>query len=215
MRRALLSKLPLLFALTIGSAAAQTGKAPLYGWFDSVSLYGGQGADLNLREYPGAILHWDFNSESTYFVGGGLGKTQGTLGHAFRVLRGTPLENVQHGYELVVLKHHGLQDQWEFGAAYQLRTPNLEVGGLRVNASAGVGFSHAFGRPTYEDGPAADPTARYRTQLLVLLEAEWGLVSAPHWSLITRIHHRSGAYGAVAPRFVGSNFSVIGVRYRF
>ena len=206
------SSLPfLLLAAACGSANAQAST----GMFDSVSVYTAQGVDLNLREVPGALVGQGWNRESSYFTGVGLGKTVGTLGGSIGPLRSTLVENVQHGYELVLLQHRGLQTVTELGAAYMLRSPNLEVAQLRMNVSGGLGLSHTFGTPSYEDGPKDDPSLRYRTQLLILLEAEWSLASLPDWSLVTRIHHRSGAYGLIAPRQVGSNFIVAGVRYRF
>jgi hypothetical protein len=36
-----------------------------------------------------------------------------------------------------------------------------------------------------------------------------------HLSITTRIHHRCGFYGVIAPRRVGSNFVAVGVRYQF
>ena len=206
------SSLPfLLLAAACGSANAQAST----GMFDSVSVYTAQGVDLNLREVPGALVGQGWNRESSYFTGVGLGKTVGTLGGSIGLLRSTLVENVQHGYELVLLQHRGRQTVQELGAAYMLRSPNLEVAQLRMNVSGGLGLSHTFGTPSYEDGPKDDPSRRYRTQLLILLEAEWSLASLPDWSLVTRIHHRSGAYGLIAPRQVGSNFIVAGVRYRF
>jgi hypothetical protein len=35
------------------------------------------------------------------------------------------------------------------------------------------------------------------------------------WSVPVRIHHRSGVYGLIAPRKVGSNFITIGLRRDF
>ncbi|MEJ5992731.1 hypothetical protein WG902_22265 [Ramlibacter sp. PS3R-8] len=177
-------------------------------------MYTAQGVDLNLREVPGAIFGQGWNRESSYFTGLGAGKTVGTLG-SIDALRSTFVENVQHGYELVLLQHRGKQTVTELGAAYMLRSPNLEIAQLRINVAGGLGLSHTFGTPSYEDGPTDDPDRRYRTQLLVLLEAEWSLAPLPDWSFVTRIHHRSGAYGVIAPRNVGSNFIVAGVRYRF
>lgn len=206
------SSLPLLLlAAACGGAAAQTSPGP----FDSVTGYTAQGVDLNLREVPGAIFGQGWNRESSYFTGVGAGKTMGTLGGSIDFLRSTYIENIQHGYELVLLQHRGRQSNVELGAAYMLRSPNLEIAQLRINAAGGIGLSHAFGTPSYEDGPKDDPSRRYRTQMLLLLEAEWSWASLPEWSLVTRIHHRSGAYGLIAPRHVGSNFIVAGVRYRF
>jgi hypothetical protein len=209
------SLLPLLFAAATGTAAAQTDSPPPPRIFDSVGLYAGQGVDLNLRELPGAVLRGELKRESSYFVGLGLGKVRGTLGGSIEALRGTFVENVRHGYEIVLVQHHGLQDNFELGAAYLLRSPDLALARLRVNVAGGAGLSHAFGTPSYEDGPADDPGRRYPTQLLLLLEAEWSWDSLPQVALVTRVHHRSGAYGTIAPSHVGSNFVAAGLRYRF
>lgn len=209
------SLFPLLLAAATGSAAAQAAAEPPARIFDSVALYAGQGVDLNLRELPGAVLRGDLHRESSYFVSLGLGKVWGTLGGSVEALRGSFVENVRHGYEVVLVQHHGLQDNFELGAAYLLRSPDLALGHLRVNAAGGAGLSHAFGTPSYEDGPAGDPERRYRTQLLILLEAEWSWDSLPQVALVTRVHHRSGAYGTIAPSGVGSNFVAAGLRYRF
>jgi hypothetical protein len=208
------SSLLLLLLAATGTASAQTGPAPRR-IFDSVGLYAGQGVDLNLRELPGAVLQGELKRESSYFVSLGLGKIFGTLGGGVEALRSTFVENVRHGYELVLVQHHGLQDNFELGAAYLLRSPDLALARLRVNVAGGVGFSHAFGTPSYEDGPADDPSRRYPTQLLILLEAEWSWDSLPQMALVTRVHHRSGAYGTIAPSGVGSNFVAAGLRYRF
>lgn len=205
----------LLLAAATGTAAAQAASPPPPRFFDSVGLYAGQGVDLNLRELPGAVLRGDLQRESSYFVGLGLGKVRGTLGGSVEALRGTFVENIRHGYEVVFVQHHGLQDNFELGAAYQLRSPDLALAHLRVNVAGGVGLSHAFGTPSYEDGPADDPSRRYPTQLLILVEAEWSWDSLPQVALVTRVHHRSGAYGTIAPSGVGSNFVAAGLRYRF
>ena len=216
MRRGpILSSLFFLLAAAAGTAAAQAPAEPSQHIFDSVALYAGQGVDLNLREFPQAVLEGDLRRESSYFVGLGLGKVRGTLGASMAALRGTFLENIRHGYEVVFVQHHGLQDNFELGAAYLLRSPDLAVGHLRLNVAGGAGLSHAFGTPSYEDGPADDPSRRYPTQLLILVEAEWGWDSLPQVALVTRLHHRSGAYGAIAPSGVGSNFVAAGLRYRF
>ncbi len=183
--------------------------------FNEASGYFGRGVDLNLREFPRAIFRGDLRQEDSRFWGVGLGKTRGTLGNSLQPLRGSFVENVRHGYEVVLLQHWGRQDNAELGAAYFLRSPDAELGPLRVNAMGGFGLSHAFGTPTYEDATASEPDKRYRTQFLLLLELEWSLAQAPAFSFVTRIHHRSGIYGLIAPSKVGSNFVVAGLRYRF
>jgi hypothetical protein len=183
--------------------------------FDSLAVYAAQGVDHNLLELPGAIVGGDIEWEKSYFAGVGLGKTFGTLGQSVGYLRDKSFGKIRHGYELVVVKHHGLQDNLEAGAAYLLRTPDAHLGILGVNFAAGVGLSYAFDDPTYEDGPEDNPEERYRLQLLALFEFEWRLRGVEHLSFVTRTHHRSGVYGVIAPRHVGSNFLAAGVRWEF
>lgn len=205
-----------LSLLLAGPALAQTADRPeALQRPQSLTLYNGQGVDLNLREVPGAIFHGDLNRERSYFTGVGYARTRGTLGNSADLFSRTVFANVQHGYEVVGLQHRGLQDNAELAAGYFLRTPSLALADLRVNAGWAVGLSHAFGTPTYEDGPKDDPKRRYRTQFYTAFEAEFGLASVPAVALALRVHHRSGVYGLIAPRHVGSNFIVAGLRYKF
>jgi hypothetical protein len=181
----------------------------------SITLYNGQGVDLNLREVPGAIFEGDLHRERAYFTGIGYARVRDTLGNSSDLFRGTMFANIQHGYEVVWLQHRGLQHNAELAADYFLRTPALALADLRVSAGAGAGLSHAFGTPSYEDGPEDDPKRRYRTQFYTALEVELSLASVPSVALALRVHHRSGVYGLIAPRHVGSNFLVAGLRYKF
>lgn len=183
--------------------------------FDSLAIYAGQGIDNILLELPGDLLSGDIEWEKSYLAGFGLSKTFGTLGESMEFLHDKSLGAISHGYELVVVKHHGLQDNLEAGVAYVLRTPDVHLGILGVNFAAGVGLSYAFDTPTYEDGPVEDPEERYRLQLLALFELEWRLRGIEQLSFVTRTHHRCGVYGVIAPRNVGSNFLVAGVRWEF
>jgi hypothetical protein len=202
-------------ALWCNAAQAQADKESSTDVFDSVLFYTAQGADHNLPNLPKVILRGQIKWEPSYFNAVALGKTRGTLGGSFAALQDSPVSDIRHGYELVLAKHHGLQSQVELGGAFTLRSPDLTLGPLAVNAATGVGLSHAFGTPTYEDGPLDNPTRRYKTQLLIVIEAEWKLRYFEQVSIVTRVHHRSGAYGLIAPRNVGSNFLAVGVRYSF
>jgi hypothetical protein len=202
----------LLMVPTLSVQAAQPGDAAL---FDAVTLYGGQGVDHNLRQLPEAILSNNIDWDKSYFVGVGLAKTGPKLGDSVGRLQGTPMAELRQDFEVLMLKHRGLQHNAELGAAYLLRTPDLQMGPLGVNLAAGTGLSYAIGRPTYEDGPKDDQERRYRLQLLVLFELEWKLRNVDALTLSTRIHHRSGLYGLIAPPLVGSNFITVGLRYRF
>jgi hypothetical protein len=184
------------------------------GVFDSIAVYAGQGVDHNLLEMPRAFFK-GIDWEKSSFSGVGLSKTGRPLGEVFGSLQETSFGSVRQGYEVVYLQHHGLQGNSELGAAYTLRTPDLELGPLGVNFGAGAGLSYAFGTPLYEDGPKNDPGRRYPFQFLALYELEWRVRGLEDFSLVTRVHHRSGVYGLIAPRNVGSNFLAAGVRYKF
>ena len=183
--------------------------------FDSVSVYAGHGVNNNLKELPGRIATGRLDWDNSYFTALGLGKVRGTLGQSFASLQSTPLASIRHGYEMVLVQHRGLQDNAELGAACMLRTPDLQMGALGVNFGAGAGLSYALGNPSYEDGSKLDPGRRYRLLLLALFELEWRMRGFDNLSLITRVHHRSGVYGLIAPQHVGSNFLALGVRYKF
>lgn len=182
---------------------------------DTVTIYAAQGVDHNLREIPVKLISGDVDFDDTYFSAIGLGGNLPKLGEVIPMLNKTLLKNVGQGYEAVLAKHYGLQDNVELAAAYSLKTPYLEMCHLGVRFSAGIGLSYALDTPTYEQGPDDNPTKRYPLQLYDAFELEWRLDSWPRFSLITRIHHRSGAYGLIAPRHVGSNFLAIGLRYQF
>ena len=202
-----------LSSLHMPSAFAETASPGRM--FDSVSVYGGQGADHNLLQLPGRILKADIDWEKSYFFAIGLGKERGALGKSFEIFENTMFESIRQGHEFVLVKHHGLQSNAEVGLANMWRTTDLQLGELEVNFGAGAGLSYALGTPTYEDGPENDPARRYRLQLLALFDFEWSLQGKEDMTFITRVHHRSGVYGLIAPRHVGSNFLAVGIRYNF
>jgi hypothetical protein len=133
---------------------------------------------------------------------------------ASALLDRTWFRNVRQGFTGSLLKHSGLQTNWEAGLAYTLATPNLKLGPVATHLKVGAGFSYAFSRPSYEDGPLAEPDRRYRGQFLLLVENHWRLADSDKWSLVLRVHHRSGVYGLIAPQNVGSNFLAVGVERR-
>ncbi len=205
----------LVLALALNAGAVQAGTPSADGVFDSVSVYAGQGADHNLWELPGLVISGRLDWDKSYFTALGLGKDRGTLGQSVASFQSTPFASFRHGYEMVLVQHRGLQDNAELGAAYILRTPDLQMGSLGVNFAAGAGLSYALATPSYEDGPKDDPERRYRLQLLALFELEWRLRGFEKLSIAARVHHRSGVFGLIAPQYVGSNFLALGVRYKF
>ena len=114
--------------------------------------------------------------------------------------------------ELQVVKHFGEQDHWEFIGSVNLRWVVFPWNRyVETTAAFGEGLSWATEIPALEK---ADSTNSENAQLLnyILLEITVALPESP-WSLITRIHHRSGVFGLFGHS--GSNILEAGIRYRF
>jgi hypothetical protein len=180
----------------------------------SIGLAFGRGLDVNLPDLPGKLASGSLPWDDSRFVGLYASREGSTLGEASTLLDRTWFRSIRQGRTAVLLKHSGLQTNWEAGLAYTLATPNLKLGPVATLLKVGAGFSYAFSRPSYEDGPFAEPDRRYRGQFLLLVENHWRLADSDKWSLVLRVHHRSGVYGLVAPQNVGSNFLAVGVERR-
>lgn len=157
-----------------------------------VTAYGGQGVNHDLVEIPGSLLSLD--TEGSYLNGLAMAQEYGQgFGGTWYV-------------EAFLGDHRGLQRLTEASVSGGLLFRPFPVRANWLELRGGVGLSHAFGTPVYEDGPLDDPRRRYRTQLGLVMDVT---ARPERWSglgLGIRVHHRSGAYGLIAPRRVGSNF---------
>jgi hypothetical protein len=206
-----------LIALVAGPnpASAQAEMPAADAMLDSVSAYAGQGVNHSLINLAGRIAGGRVDWRETFFTALGAGKELGTLGQRFYRIQGTPFASARHGYEVTLIQHRGLQSNVELGVAGMLRTPDLHLWALSVNFGIGAGLSYALGNPRAESRTLEDAGKQYRAQILGLVDVEWRIRGMADVSLITRVHHRSGMYGLVAPKGAGSNFLALGVRYRF
>ena len=78
-----------------------------------------------------------------------------------------------------------------------------------------IGLSYIFGEIDYEDGPKDNPDKKYHFQNNDIFQLN---IYSPRWTrfkTFIRLHHRSGVYGLIAPRHVGSNFLGAGVSWSF
>ena len=182
---------------------------------DQITFYHGQGTDSNLTELPEQILTGDIPWESSYFEGIGYTHYFATPALLDSALNVVSIDHASNALELVVVKHRGRQHNTEVDLAYVLRTRNYYLGPVLVRFGAGMGVSYSFGRPSYEDGPSLDPDRRFKFQSYDAFELEMAMTSIPKYRLVGRLHHRSGMYGLIAPRLVGSNFLALGVRFEF
>ena len=87
---------------------------------------------------------------------------------------------------------------------------------LMTSFGIGEGLSYATRIPAEEAKDAeqaGDPTKHLINFLTLELTA--ALPSYPQWQLVSRIHHRSGAFGTYGAGNSGSNALTLGIRYSF
>jgi hypothetical protein len=181
----------------------------------NLTIYTAQGVDSDLLDLPGHLFSGSLDYESSYFTGFGYQHGTATPTWLDAGLALVRLDGVTTAVELVGVRHSGLQDNSEANVAYAIRSPHARLGPLTMRAGFSIGASYAFGTPSYEDAPKNRPDKRYRLQNYNAYELEWGMSRYPALCLVTRIHHRSGMYGLVAPRRVGSNFLTTGIRVQW
>jgi len=179
------------------------------------TLYAGQLADNDLPRFAGDTLRGRLQWRDSYFLGASymqpitppdwLHEAAGRIG----------LKRISHDIEWVGIQHFSGQHNPEIAVAYMVHTPQAEWGGIRLRAGGGVGPSLALGRPSAEDGPERQPDKRSRLQHYIALELEATIPKLSPYSIVLRLHHRSGVYGLVAPNGVGSNFVTLGLRFPF
>ena len=114
-----------------------------------------------------------------------------------------------------IVKHFRGQKHWEFnalGIGRWLLFPWDEY--LNTNFAFGAGLSFATETPKVEEERRGDDQTQ-EVLAYLLLELELGLPEYPNWSGVTRIHHRSGAFGLFNGVTGASNAWGVGIKYRF
>jgi hypothetical protein len=110
-------------------------------------------------------------------------------------------------------KHFGDQDHWEVNIAAVFRwLPFPWDRYVDTSFAAGAGLSYALETPKIEAMGVSDSP-----QLLgyLMFEIAASLPAVPHWALVARLHHRSGADGLFDGRKDASNAVGLGIRYGF
>jgi hypothetical protein len=111
-----------------------------------------------------------------------------------------------------IVKHFDLQTHWELNALVAARWEKFwwdDV--LDTSLAFGLGPSFATDEPEIESENDGDTN---RFLIYWMIELAVGLPNYPRVALITRIHHRSDAYGLVS-NGGGSNALVFGLKWRF
>lgn len=182
------------------------------------SAYVGRWAEARFLEVTPRLVAGQLETRQSNFAGGGLGAV---LVPRFEVplplcggcaLRGNSVE-----LEGVLLKHFDRQDHWEVAGGAFVRTGQVPlVLGTELNLAGGAGLSYALGDPDLESGRGGRRGIdTYRLQFYLALETELAHAAVSGWSLVGRVHHRSGGYGTLSPSGSGSNFVGLGLRRGF
>ncbi len=107
----------------------------------------------------------------------------------------------------------GGQNNWEVNALPVIRWryfPWNEY--LRTSIAVGTGLSYALGTPSLEAIGTAHPS---RLNGYVMLEVAASLPQWPKWSVVARLHHRSGMGGLISKTMDASNAVGLGIKYVF
>ncbi len=182
----------LLMLTVLGSAGAETFR-------NAVNLYGGELTANHWEEFFNPTRELDF---------------QGTHLAAVTLARniGSYRQKIAFEVEGQIVRHFDEQDHWEFNLLAAARWEEFPWDRhVDTSVAFGLGPSWASEKPPTEIKNEGDTE-----QLLVywMLEFAFSLPKRPHWAFITRIHHRSEAYGLVADRG-GSNALAVGIKYRY
>jgi len=181
----------------------------------SITVFRAIGLDTTLPDLVPRFLHGTLRTEPEWFT------AMAVKGPVFRQLRlGTPVLDAWLGpmeWEIQGVRHDGTRSYWEGTAALMQRTKDLVLGDmLAVNVAVGDGASYAATDEANESGSGmqrGQDTYRWLNHLIC--EAEWTVPSWRHVHLATRIHHRCGVWGVVAPAFSGGNYLSVGLRYEY
>lgn len=170
----------------------------------SINYYSGQGIKESLPDTLYNIINYGVDLESTYID---------SISYTASFYEFN--KHIYLGYEFDVAKYTGVQNNFEIGALPLIFFDGVmpENDFIDVDLVWGMGLSYAIGRPEFEQGPNDDPDRRYALLVFILFDLDIYLPDYPEWRFFLRKHHRSGAYGVVAPEHVGSNFVGYGIKY--
>lgn len=127
---------------------------------------------------------------------------------------GNLFDKIDFELEGQVVKHVEGQHHWEFNAlvvARWLWFPWNHL--LKTSFAVGEGLSLATETPAFEEKYHGEKTNKFLNYLM--FEFDFALPGTPQWSLVTRLHHRSGIYGLFRGVHGASNALGLGIRYHF
>ena len=169
------------------------------GWF--LSLYGGQVSDTQFN----AIVRGIVDFKDYYLVAGALGKE-------LTVWK----DRIGIEVEGQIVRHINGSEHWEFNPLLTLRwLPFPWDQKLDTSFAWGNGFSYATENPEFEVEESSHGNRTSQVLYYFMVEMVFALPRVPHWSLFSRIHHRSSIFGLIDGVMAGSNYVALGVRCHF
>lgn len=164
----------------------------------ALTLYSGLMTDGDLTK----TTTFNFEFEEAYLLDLGLSRKLYTYKDCFDI-----------EIEGQVCRYFTDQSNWEFDLVAYFRWLLFPWDAyLDTSFAAGAGLSYATSIPTIEAKHYSE-TAQFLGALM--FEFDFSLPNVPQWSLVTGIHHRSGAGGTFSGVHGASNDWVVGIRYRF
>lgn len=128
-----------------------------------------------------------------------------------------PLHSPYHQWEVEgqLGRYFVAQTHWELNAVAIYRWKRFPWNRyLNTTMALGDGLSYATRVPPLE---LSSPTNKGATHLLnyIVFEATFAPPWAKNWSLVTRVHHRSGIYGIFNDVEGGSNIVAVGIKFLY
>jgi len=168
-----------------------------YGY--SLNFYGGELTSNHWEEFFNPFDTLDF--QDSYLAAFGLAKKVGRY-----------KQFISFELEGQIVKHVHKQTHWEFNALATTRwEPFPWDKYLDTSIAFGLGPSWATEKPPIEIRNEGD-TEQFMVYWMI--EFAFSFPEQTRWAFITRIHHRSEAYGLIADKG-GSNALALGVKYNF
>lgn len=181
-------------------------------WFPLSVVQAGQSQGYHLTVYGASMTDGDL--AETAFLTSDMERDYRFIVVAFGKKVGAWKDWIDFELEGQIGRHFRGQHYWEFNALFVarwLRFPWNDV--VRTSFAVGEGISLATRTPPFETkyhGDQTNPLLNY-----LMFEFAFALPEVSRWSLVTRIHHRSGIFGTFNGVHGASNALGLGLRYHF
>jgi len=167
-----------------------------------LTVYGGQFVDNSL---PNDLLVFqDFDPVDSYIA---------TVAYSQQI---AVRDSYRWETEEQFVQHFGEQDHQELNALILFRWTRFPWDkSLKTTFAIGEGLSYAVETPALEKELEANDGGTNQWLNYLLLELTFAAPSWKNWSIVGRVHHRSGVFGLFDGVDGGSNILALGLRYDF